>query len=207
MFDRFDRPDQFTFPSARRYSLDPRDTEELVLCDLDDLDDLATQPDAPRPTPARPSPELTGREVLSISLPIAARPAYDAFCDVQAVPRWLPLVHAVRVLSSTASGRPERVAFVGRVDRSAIRYTLFYSHDEGQRVVSWGTAPGSLILIAGRAQFVPLGERATLMQYQLAVDLAEGAGLAWEDPFHGRHATSVVMNQFRDYIQRVHRSA
>jgi hypothetical protein len=199
----FDRSDVFAF-TGRFDAPGSRDTEELV---RSDPDDLLTVEEVVRLVAPQPSPDLTRREVLSISLPVGAHAAYEAFCDVQSVPRWLPIVRSVHIQSRTPAGRARRAGFVGLMRRGHIRYTLFYSYSDADRSVSWGTAPGSLTLIAGRAQFVPLGERATLMYYQLAIELADGALVPPEDLFHGRHATSVVMNEFRDYIQRVHRSA
>jgi len=149
--------------------------------------------------------DLAASEVLSTSLPLDAATAYDAFCDVESIPLWLSLVHSVRVLARTGAGRPASVAFVGRLQQGTIGYTLFYRYSEDERVVAWGTDPGATTLVAGRAQFIPLGERATLMQYQLALDLPGGALPPWADPFLSGHATSVVMNDFREYVIRVHR--
>ncbi len=208
MFDRPERAETFD----ELDTIDP--TEELVLAELDDLptleDDMpierhriALRARAVAPPPA--ARDLASAEVLSTSLPIPAAAAYETFCDVEAIPRWLSVVQSVRVLARTRSDRPQRAAFVGRLQRGTIGYTLFYRHAEQELAVSWGTDPGSQTLIAGRAQFIPLGERATLMQYQLALDLPAEALPPWGDPFFGGHATSVVMNDFREYVLRVHR--
>lgn len=110
---------------------------------------------------------------------------------------------SARVLSWHATGRPKRAAFLARLQNGAIGYTLHYHYNEREKTVSWGTAPGSMTLVAGRAQFIPLGDRATLMQYQLMLELPEDALPPWEDPFFSGHATSVVMNDFRDYVTRL----
>ncbi len=186
-------------------SIDP--TEELEL-DVDfgmDMDDLPTVDEDPAATP-RPPRDLASSEVLSASLPVNAAAAYQAFCDTESIPRWLSVVHSVRVLGRTPAGRAARAAFVARLQNSAILYLLFYRYDDARREVSWGTAPGTPTLLAGRAQFVPLGERATLMEYQLVLELPDGILPPWEDPFFSGHATSVVMNDFRDYVIRMHRS-
>jgi len=205
MYDRPERAEKFD----ELDTIDP--TEELVLAELDDLQTVEDVPverhrSALRaraaPPPAR---DLASAEVLSTSLPIPASRAYEAFCDADAIPRWLAVVQSVRVLARTDAGRARRAAFVGRLQHGTIGYTLFYRYSEQDRAVSWGTDPGSQTLIAGRAQFVPLGERATLMQYQLALDLSGDALRPWADPFFGGHATSVVMNDFREYVLRVHR--
>ena len=113
---------------------------------------------------------------------------------------------SVRVLGRNPGGRAARAAFIARLQNSAIAYTLFYRYDDAQRSVAWGTDPGSLTLVSGRAQFIPLGDRATLMQYQLVLELPDYALPPWEDPFFSGNATSVVMNDFREYVIRVHRS-
>ncbi|HTE50707.1 MAG TPA: SRPBCC family protein [Kofleriaceae bacterium] len=211
MHDRFDRRDERARASEAPEPIDP--TEEILLVDLDDLTGVGDEPRAVGTGQGRAfaigqwGPRrnlLASGEVLSTSLPISARLAYDAFCDVDAIPRWLSFVESVRVSSWTPDGRATRASFVGRLQRGALHYTLFYRHSDAEHAVSWGTAPGATTLIAGRAQFLPLGERATLMEYELTVELPEDALLPWEDPFSGRHATSVVMNDFREYVIGVH---
>lgn len=196
MDDRFD--DFAHSPFDGGDSIDP--TEEIVLADLDDL------PTEERAHRLLSDARLGGAEMLSTSLPVNVRDAFDAFCDVESSPRWVSVVRSVRVLCWTGSGRPKRAAYLARLQQGAIGYTLHYRYSERERIVSWGTAPGSMTLVAGRAQFIPLGDRATLMQYQLALELPEDALPPWEDPFFSGHATSVVMNDFRDYVTHLHRS-
>jgi uncharacterized membrane protein len=156
---------------------------------------------------AQRSPSTPGPgEVLTITLPVRCAVAYEAFCRAEAIPSWLSIVRSVRVLSRTPSGRPARAAFIGRLPSRVVGYTLFYRYSETDRIVWWGTAPGSAMILAGRAQFLPLGERATLMQYQLVLELPEGALAPGDDPFAGGHATSAVMNDFRDYVIRTRRA-
>jgi hypothetical protein len=184
--------------------------EEVLTTDLDDLPTVEEVVDVASPgvdgERSRRTLDLAASEILSTSLPVAAAAAYDAFCDAEEIPRWLSVVQSARVLSRTPAGRPLRVAFVGRLQHATIGYTLFYRCDEAQRVVSWSTPPESRVVIAGRAQFIPLGERATLMHYQLALEHSGDARPPWIDPFFSGHATSVVMNDFREYVIRVHRA-
>jgi hypothetical protein len=201
MFDRFDELSRSPFDGAD--SLDP--TEEIVLADAADIDDLPTVEADPSRLRALRDLRVGGGEMLSTSLPVNVKVAWDAFCDVESSPRWVSVVKSVRVLSWTGSGRPKRAAFLARLQNGAIGYTLHYQYNEREKAVSWGTAPGSMTLVAGRAQFIPLGDRATLMQYQLMLELPEDALPPWEDPFFSGHATSVVMNDFRDYVTRLHR--
>lgn len=201
MYDRFDEYARSPFDGGD--SLDP--TEEIVLADTGDLDADPSE-DAPI-DPARILRDLRvgGGETLSTSLPVNVRQAWDAFCDIESAPRWVSVVKSVRILSWNGSGRPKRAAFLARLQNGSIGYTLHYRYNEREKVVSWGTAPGSMTLVAGRAQFIPLGDRATLMQYQLTLELPEDALPPWEDPFFSGHATSVVMNDFREYVTRLHR--
>jgi hypothetical protein len=196
MDDRFD--DFGSNPFDGGDTVDP--TEELVIADMDSL------PAEERAFRLLSDVRLGGAEMLSTSLPVNVRDAFDAFCDVEASPRWVSVVRSARVLSWTQTGRPKRAAFMARLQNGAIGYTLHYRYSERERIVSWGTAPGSMTLVAGRAHFIPLGDRATLMQYQLALELPEDALPPWEDPFFSGHATSVVMNDFRDYVTHLHRS-
>ena len=196
MDDRFD--DFASNPFDGGDSVDP--TEELLLADMDDL------PTEERAYRLLADVRLGGAEMLSTSLPVNVKDAFDAFCDVEASPRWVSVVRSARVLSWTQTGRPKRAAFMARLQNGAIGYTLHYRYHERERIVSWGTAPGSMTLVAGRAHFIALGDRATLMQYQLALELPEDALPPWEDPFFSGHATSVVMNDFRDYVTHLHRS-
>jgi uncharacterized membrane protein len=180
MYDRFE-----DLASSPFDSVEP--TEELVLADAADLD------------------EGGECEALSSTLPVNARHAFDAFCDIESSPLWISVVKSARVLSRNSAGRAKRAAFLARLQNGSIGYTLHYCYNERERTVSWGTTPGSLTLVAGRAQFLPLGDRATLMQYQLTLELPGDALPTWEDPFFSGHATSVVMNDFRDYVTRLHR--
>ena len=201
MFDRFD--DHLRSP----FEVDTVDrTEEIALLDGCDMDDLPTQ-ESMGDSSLRALRDLRvgSGEILSTSLPVTVKQAWDAFCDIESSPRWVSVVKSVRILSWTGTGRPRRAAFLARLQNGSIGYTLHYHYNEREKSVSWGTTPGSMTLVAGRAQFIPLGDRATLMQYQLMLELPEDALPPWEDPFFSGHATSVVMNDFRDYVTRIHR--
>jgi hypothetical protein len=215
MYDSAERPERLDHdcPASPFDELDTIDpTEEIVLRDLDDLptvDDSLPRFAVHASAGGRrrwATRDFGDSEVLSTSLPIDADTAYEAFCRAEAIPSWLSIVQSVRVLSRTGAGRPTRAAFLGRLQNGTIGYTLFYRYREAERAVWWGTAPGSMTLVAGRAQFIPLGEHATLMQYQLALDLPEDALPDWSDPLLSGHTTSVVMNDFREYVIRMHRT-
>lgn len=190
MYDRFDE-----FVSS---PFDMDATDEL---DLADLDDLPTA-ESDRPDLAGPSASGSGELVCS-TLPISADEAFDIFCDIDNSPEWISVLKSARVLGRTDSGRPLRAAFLARLQNASIGYTLYYRYEEKDRTVSWGTAPGSMTLVAGTAQFAPLGDKACLMNYRLTLELPGEALPPWEDPFFSGHASSVVMNDFRDYLSRI----
>jgi ribosome-associated toxin RatA of RatAB toxin-antitoxin module len=146
--------------------------------------------------------ELDISQCLSASLPIGARTAYELFCEVETIPVWVSLVNSVRVLDKNALGRPERVAFLAELDRATIGYTLHYSYDEHDLIVSWQTPHDTMTRISGRVQFQPLGKRACLIQYTLNLELPEALLPTWEEPFVNGHAASAVINDFRDHIDR-----
>jgi len=193
MYDRFDE-----FASS---PFDQDSTDELDLGMLDDVPTAETDR-SELGLEGMPSAHGSG-ELLCTTLPISADKAYDIFCDVEASPEWVSVVKSARVLGKNGHDRPLRAAFLARLQNGSIGYTLYYHHQESERLVTWATAPGSMTLVAGRAQFSPLGDRACLMHYQLQLELPPEALPPWEDPFFSGHATSVVMNDFRDYLSRI----
>jgi uncharacterized membrane protein len=193
--DRFE-----TSPLDMMERIDP--TEEIFLGDLDDGGPTQEVLVDPLEARLRKALDELGDAFVSTTLPMPARDAFEAFCDVEATPRWVSVIKSVKVVSWNPAGRPKRAAFLARLERASIGYTLHYRYDEYQRMVTWGTAPGSTTVVAGRAQFVPLGDRACLMQYQLELELPAEALPPWEDPFFSGHAASVVMNDFRDFVLR-----
>jgi hypothetical protein len=138
---------------------------------------------------------------VSTTLSVGARVAYEVFADAVETPRWLPIVQSARVLTRHPDGRPDRVAFTRRLDRGSLGYTLSYVYDPTALTVSWATAEGSNILMAGEARFVPLSHRACLMTYRLVLDLPIvddllAAGI-------DGHPASVVVAEFREHLRRL----
>lgn len=161
---------------------------------------------APRRATTLPSALQTDAdtlEALSTTLPIAAADAYDLFCDVEAIPGWLSVVRSVRVIDRHRDGRVKSAAFLGQLEGASIGYTLHYRHWDDRRMVAWTTAPGTSTEVTGRARFAPLGDRACLMQYELA--LAMPSLPAWGDPSFDGHPISAVIADFREHIDRQRR--
>lgn len=146
--------------------------------------------------------DLLESRVQTATLPVGAPEAYELFCDMAAVRNWVSVVSSVRILEETRAGRAARVAFVARLEGASIGYTLHYRYYDHEMKVTWTTAPGSTTRVVGRAYFLPLGETASLMHYELSLDLPAGALPTWDDPFFSSNAASAIVNDFRDYIHR-----
>lgn len=181
MFDK--RDDLAAAPQCRldQEDLEIDPTEEMNLASLDLFDD---------------------RE-LTVTLPVSAAMAYEVFCDVEQIPRWVSVISSVRILEATPRGRVRRAAFMAKLKNGAIGYTLEYDYRNAERVVSWWTPDQPAMRVGGRAQFNPLGDRACLMNYELFVDMPNGVMAQWGDPYFDGHAPSAVLGDFRDYLSRI----
>jgi uncharacterized membrane protein len=150
------------------------------------------------PTPDIDPAEEPSAELAS-TLPVPAGVAYALFSDPGRVPEWLSVVHSARVLARSL-GRPRRVAFLARMNRASVGYSLDYRYDDAGLAVRWSTAPGASIRVAGDARFEPLGARACMMRYRLELRTPRLA--RWIDPFFDSHAASAVVHDFREYLRR-----
>ncbi len=187
-----------------------------------DSDDLPTRPYpalAPEPTkvairlPASlgmldhgvPLEELTVEDlepptrVISTSLPVSAQEAFEAFCDSERVHEWMPVVRSSRVLSRSTCGRPERTAFIARLERSSIGYTMRYEYDDETRTVRWCNGLESSTRISGTAQFTKASRNTCMMHYELNVETDNDLP-AWGDSMYNGHPASAVLSDFRDYL-------
>lgn len=142
---------------------------------------------------------------LAAPLPVSAQMAYEVFCDLEQIPRWVSVVRSVRVLEANPRGRAKKAAFLASLARASVGYTLEYQYVESERIVSWWTPNQPALKVGGRAQFEPLGDRACLMHYELYLDLPEGALPPWGDDYFDGHAPSTVLADFRDYLGRIAR--
>jgi ribosome-associated toxin RatA of RatAB toxin-antitoxin module len=146
--------------------------------------------------------DLLGDQALTTTLPVSASIAYEIFCDVEQVPRWVSVIKSARVLEANPRGRPRRATFLASLARASIGYTLEYRYIERERIVTWSTPKQSSTQVAGRARFDPLGERACLMHYELVLEVPDALP-AWSDDYFDGHAASAVLADFRDYLSRV----
>ena len=183
----FDKSDDLTLATYRRLDsgddphrdIDP--TEEMNLASLDLFEDRQ----------------------LSVTLPVSAAMAYEVFCDIEQIPRWVSIVSSVQILEATPRGRARRAAFMADLNGGSIGYTLEYEYRNADRICSWWTPDQPQMRVGGRAQFNPLGDRACLMSYELYVDIPSGVTAGWNDPYFDGHAPSAVLGDFRDYLSRI----
>jgi uncharacterized membrane protein len=139
---------------------------------------------------------------LTTAIARPARLCYELFCDVSHIPEWVAVVHSAKVERRNPRGRPALVSFLASLTRATVGYRLRYEYRERDLGVSWATAPGGGVEVAGWAQFTPLSADACLLTYKLDLDLG-GTMATWSDPFFDGHAASAVMSDFRDFATRI----
>ena len=137
---------------------------------------------------------------VSATLPVGAGTAYEVFADVAQTPRWLSVVQSARVIEADERGRPVRVAFLARMERATIGYTLHYQWDDDGLGVAWSTAADASVRIAGDVRFRALSARACLMHYRLTIELPFDAG--WINESFDGNAAAAVACDFREHLRR-----
>jgi ribosome-associated toxin RatA of RatAB toxin-antitoxin module len=137
---------------------------------------------------------------VSATLPVGARTAFEAFSDVAQTPRWLSVVQSARVCRTDAEGRPLMVAFLARLERATIGYSLGYAWDATDLSVEWHTPVGGSVHICGEARFVPLSARACLFHYKLTLELPFES--EWVNASFTGNAAAAVASEFREHLRR-----
>lgn len=140
-------------------------------------------------------------EWLSIALPRPADACYELFCRVERIPEWLKVVRSATIVRRDGRDRPIEAAFLATLHRATVGYTCHYRYDDRRRFVTWSTAAGRSVRVAGFSQFSPLGQESCLMTYGLDLDLGHLPG--WSDSNFSGHAASATMSDFRDYVIRI----
>jgi hypothetical protein len=166
---------------------------------------------APAPTFRAPlSPWTTADDELEIApittevsatLPVGAGTAFEAFADVGQTPRWLSVVQSARVARLHSDGRPAVVAFLARLERATIGYSMHYAWDVTDLSASWSTPEGATVHIAGDARFTPLSARACLLHYRLTLELPFET--EWANASFGGNAAAAVASEFREHLRRL----
>lgn len=138
---------------------------------------------------------------VATTLPVGLDVAYEVFADAGETPRWLSAVQSARVLTRTADGRPERVAFRAALDRATLGYVVAYEYLPAEGLIRWSTTAESSICVAGEARFTALSPRSCLMTYRLRLDLPVSA--AELERHYDAHAASAVVGDFREHLRRL----
>jgi uncharacterized membrane protein len=138
---------------------------------------------------------------VSATLPVGARTAFEAFADVAQTPRWLSVVQSARVVRADETGRPLVVAFLARLERATIGYSLTYRWDPTDLSIAWSTPEGATVNISGDIRFTPLSARASLMHYRLTLELPFET--EWTNASFGGNAAAAVASDFREHLRRL----
>lgn len=157
----------------------------------------ALEPLSPWTTDEDPAPATTQ---VSATLPVGARTAFESFADVAQTPKWLSVVQSARVCRTDADGRPMMVAFLARLERATIGYSLGYAWDPTDLSVRWHTPVGGSVHISGEARFVPLSARASLFHYSLSLQLPFDGD--WINASFTGNAAAAVASEFREHLRR-----
>lgn len=143
------------------------------------------------------SPQTTE---VQATLPVGAATAYAAFADLPGLPRWMSVVQSVRVVQADEAGRPKVAAFLARMERATIGYSLHYAWDPTDLQVWWTTPPGTSLRIGGDARFRPLSARACLFHYRLTLEVPLQAD--WANASFTGNAAAAVASEFREHLRR-----
>jgi uncharacterized membrane protein len=138
---------------------------------------------------------------VSATLPAGAGTAFEAFADIAQTPRWLSVVQSARVVRFDPTGRPLTVAFLARLERATIGYSLTYRFDPTDLAITWSTPDGASVRIAGDVRFKPLSARACLMHYRLSLEMPFET--EWSNASFGGHAAAAVASEFREHLRRL----
>jgi hypothetical protein len=136
---------------------------------------------------------------VSATLPVGAGTAFEAFADVAQTPRWLSIVQSARIARVDDRGRPAVAAFLARMERATIGYSLHYRWDPVTLSVTWSTPEGGSVLIAGDARFTPLSAKACLLHYRLTMELPFDG--EWANASFTGNAAAAVASEFREYLR------
>jgi uncharacterized membrane protein len=138
---------------------------------------------------------------VSATLPVGAGTAFEAFGDVTKTPRWLSVVQSARVVRTDAQDRPQQVAFLARLERATIGYSLHYTWDATDLTVAWTTPDGASVRIIGDVRFTPLSARACLMHYRLSLEMPFES--EWANASFAGNAAAAVASEFREYLRAI----
>lgn len=138
---------------------------------------------------------------LSTTLPVSAASAYALFVDCERTPEWMSIIRMARILRKREDGRPLSAAFIANLDHASLGYTLSYDYQDSEFSLSWSTSAQVNTQISGKCSFVPLGDKACMMHYEVCRE-SDGQLPEWGDEMYQGHPASAALCEFRDFINR-----
>lgn len=110
---------------------------------------------------------MRGMQVVEALVPASLEDCWQAFASPQFWIAWVPGLRGARVLSATAGGLPDEVAFDYA---GGVSYVLRYRYDLDAHTVRWEPRPGDRGGVRGFARFEPRGGAQTFLVYALEHD-------------------------------------
>lgn len=113
----------------------------------------------------------TATETISIDAPLDR--VWEIAIDLESYPVWAHDIKDVNVRATDEQGRPLEVEFRASALGRSTHYTLRYDYSNAPYEMGWTMLDGDIQRsIDGVWKFQPDGEQRTLVQYDLAIDLA-----------------------------------
>lgn len=137
---------------------------------------------------------------MTATLPTSAECAYRIFVETM-LSDWMPVVSSCQVLRADECGRADITAILIRFQRATLGLTLHFTYNDEERIASWTTGPDSSTQIRGSVRFQSLGKNASMIHYELDVDLHASVP-DWDEGMYNSHFESAFLSDFRDYLSR-----
>jgi ribosome-associated toxin RatA of RatAB toxin-antitoxin module len=102
-----------------------------------------------------------------LEIPVASDVCYQALCDVESVPDWVPGVASVLVRERDAQSRVLSAVFVGMPGRGSFAYDLIYRYDDDTLTMRWSSSDRTLRELEGEARVEPLSDTSCKLTYGL----------------------------------------
>lgn len=139
--------------------------------------------------------------IMSVSLSISAKEAFDLFCESDRVHEWMTVVRSSQVIARSSCGRPKQTAFIAQLERSSLGYTMHYEYDDETLTIRWCNGPANTTRISGSAHFTRLKTNSCMMHYELNMH-SDTTLPSWGDPMFNGHPASSVLCDFREFVAR-----
>jgi len=112
----------------------------------------------------------TATETITIAAPLEQ--VWTIAIDIEQYPQWTHDVKDVVISSRDDHGRPSQVEFRTSALGRSTHYTLSYDYAQAPNVLAWSMVKGDIQRsIDGAFKFASTPDGATLVQYDLAIEL------------------------------------